>query len=126
MRGFLQLALLGAAAAQFQEFVVPDFKGFHDPLGGMGKGKKEVTCGAPGTPVFGKVEGKVTGAKPGDTVRYSCTPGHKLLGPKSKKCSKQGYWVPGMSPKCKVMIKRENDGTYGNNAKGWVIGQSNI
>ena len=128
-RAILQAVLLGLAMAQgpgFQEFEVPTNMGFHDPLKGMGKGNKAVTCGAPGVPVFGKVEGTTTGAKPGDMVTYSCTPGHKLVGPKTKKCSKQGYWVPGTMPKCKVMIKRANDGTYGNNNEGWVIGQSNV
>ena len=58
------VALISLVGAQFQEFVVPDFKGFHDPL----QGRRQVTCGAPGTPVFGRIVSQ-SGSKPGDTVR---------------------------------------------------------
>ena len=123
LRGSLLLLLLLAALAraQFQEFVVPDFKGFHDPLAG----RRQVTCGAPGTPVFGRIASQ-TGSKPGDTVTYVCSPGHKLVGPATKKCTPQGYWAPGRVPKCKVIIKRENDNSFQNNDAGWVIGESNV
>ena len=59
--------VVSLARAQFQEFVVPDFKGFHDPLAG----RRQISCGAPGTPVFGRIASQ-TGNKPGDTVRCAC------------------------------------------------------
>eukprot|EP00937_MAST-01D_sp_MAST-1D-sp2_P005027 g5027.t1 len=116
--------LVGTSLAQFQEFVVPDFKGFHDPLAAGGRGR-QVTCGAPGTPVFGRIASQ-TGNKPGDTVSYACTAGHRLSGPKTKRCTKQGYWSPGKIPKCKVIINRANDNSFQSGDAGWVIGESNV
>merc|ERR1719324_1913617 len=122
VRGALLLALFACVAslarAQFQEFVVPDFKGFHDPLAG----RRQISCGAPGTPVFGRIASQ-TGNKPGDTVSYACTAGHRLSGPKTKRCTKQGYWSPGKIPKCKVIINRANDNTFQSGDAGWVIGE---
>ena len=86
-----------------------------------GGGRGGDRCGAVDAPVFGHIVRQTEAG-----VVFGCSRGHRLVGPKRKRCTHQGYWTPGTLPQCKVLIRRKNDGTYRHGDKGWTIGVSNV